>query len=719
MKHGGKRSPLVWALPVLACLLALVTVWLGIFFLPPAEDTPPAPVGATTAPRPETTTAATTAATTLLPTTATTTPPERGLSVTSHKSATVSTTEPMTVFTGTSDPAHPLYINGNEVPRTADGAFAVEMTLRPGNNPFVFSHKGEDTAYTVKYTFVVMKSHAPAKNQRYHSGATFTVVVEARRGSTVTATFQGKTISLQEATGLAQEGAADSPTFVDFAGSFTLPADNEKDLSLGKVTFAATHSGITDRASSGTVVCEKTEKPFVGEIVAFSAETFSGDTRDDDSRPTNNYLPAGTVDYVVGHTYYGEKEYLNLRCGRRVYVSKEDDLTGDPIPVVKTYAGTLPATNRVTVAEVDCTRRETVLTLNTAWKAPFLLDLLPQEYKNPEKQEYSIESATCEYVEITFCYAEAVSGRLSFPADHPVFSRAQVLKRGTDYVLRLYLKKAGNFYGWDAAYNEQGQLEFHFLHPAQVTPASNAYGADLTGVSILIDVGHGGQRIGAEGLDKNHPESERNLYLAKFLQAELKKLGATVVLNRTDDTALSSDQRCRQLKALRPDLCIAIHHDGSTSSRTNGFGGLYSTIFSKEPARYIYEATLATGLYDALEGNRNRLEWHYYFMARMTACPVVLTENGFMTSPTDHVGILSETANRQKARAIAQGVADYFLSIRQEKPFCPTTTTVTTTTTTTTTTGTGTSPTPSRSTATTAGLPTVTATGATTTTKER
>ena len=62
--------------------------------------------------------------------------------------------------------------------------------------------------------------------------------------------------------------------------------------------------------------------------------------------------------------------------------------------------------------------------------------------------------------------------------------------------------------------------------------------------------------------------------------------------------------------------------------------------------------------------NRNRLQWHYYFMARMSDCPVVLTENGFMSNATDFAGILSATTNAKKAQAIAQGVADYFLSIR-------------------------------------------------------
>lgn len=678
VKHGKNPSLLIWVAAVAACLAAAGLVWLGLSMLTPTEGPSYLPTGNTAV----TTVGTEVQAPTLPPTTTTTAPPEIGLSVTSHGDTTVTTAEPVTVFRGTSDPAHPLTLNGKAVERTADGAFAVECTLSPGNNRFTFAHKGKTVTYTVRYTFTVITAHAPSKNQRYQSGATVNVLVTARRGSTVTATFNGKTITLQPDEGLAQNGAAESATFVDYTGSFTLPSDNTTDLTLGKITFSATHSGVKNTASSGTIVCEKSKRSTVGEIVAFTAETFSGDTVDDDSRPTNNYLPAGTVDYVVGHSYYGDKEYLNLRCGRRVYVSKEGEDGEGPTPVSKSYIGTLPDKNRLSVAGVEAALRFTTLTFDTDWKAPFLLDLLPQTYKNPKKQEYSVEAVTCEYVEITFCYAAAVTGNVTFAADHPLFSRAQISQAGEHTVLRLYLKKKGAFYGWDAEYNEKGQLVFRFLHPAQVKTAKNAYGADLSGVTVLVDVGHGGNRSGALGLDKNHPESERNLYLAKLIEKELKSLGATVVLNRTGDTSISSDERCKQLKTLRPDLCIAVHHDSSTSSRPNGFGSLYSTLFSKEPARYIYEATVAAGLYNPnAGGNRNRLEWHYYFMARMTACPVVLTENGFMSSPTDHTGIISSDANHRKAKAITQGVVAYFLSIRSDTPFKPTQTTTTTTTT--------------------------------------
>ncbi len=689
-KHYAKTKWWLIAAVAAACVLAAV----GVAFLV-ASLARSAPAGGTVSSAVSvesvvTTTSASTSTTTTttLPSTTVTTTTTRAkyqkLSVTSHKSTSTSTNEPFTVFRGTSDPDSPLYLNGQEVKRDAVGVFSVEMTLKPGKNTFVFSHKGKDTAYTVTYQQVILRSCTPAGNQRYKSGASFTVSVEARVGSTVTATFNGKTITLKRSTGLGgDEEIQQSDHFATYSGSFTLPSDNTTDRNLGKVTFKVTCNGQTATKSSGSIVCEKAVKPVIGEIVTFSAETFDGNTSDDDSRPTNNYLPQGTVDYVVGRAYYGEKEYLRLRCGRRVYVEKTLSPSSKVVTVTKEYAGTLPQTNQLSVAAVQESEQCTRLILDTAWKAPFLLDLLPQKYTNPSTQDYTVTEVTCEYLQITFCYATELSGDISFDKNNPLFSRATVSRSGEHTVLRLYLRRVGQFYGWDASYNEKGQLEFYFLHPAQATVADNVYGADLSGIRIMLDVGHGATSVGAAGLDPKHPEGERNYYLAQLLKEELESMGATVLLNRTATGELNVDERCLALKKAKPNLCIAIHHDSNSSSRPNGFGAFHSTLFSVKAAKYIYDRTMAAGIYySAAANNRNRLEWHYYFVARMSDCPVVLTENGFMSSPLDHEGIVSDVVNRKKAQAIARGVADYFLSIRipGRQPLGTTATTATTTT---------------------------------------
>lgn len=699
-RHAVRPRWWMWTILAAAAvlLIAAVTAVCLLWPDPPAEEVPLSDRTAaitTVATADTTATDATTATTenTTVPFTTVTAAPKVTLTVTSHQQQKTTTTEPITTFTGTSDPRYPLKINGREVNRDKTGAFSVEYTLKAGDNTFTFSHKGEETTYTVHYRDVIMQSYVPSGSRSYQGGSSFAVVVSAREGSTVTATFRGKTITLRPATG--QGGDGDKPaseTFIDYSGSFTLP-ESTADKDYGVVTFKATYGGRTDTGRSGTIRGLKAKQRLIGEIVSFSAETFDGDKNDDDSRPTNNYFPQGTVDYVVGRSYFGDKEYLLLRCGRRVYVDKELSPPQHTVTVTKEYSGTLPSTNKLSVAQMEVTAKATYLTLNTNWKAPFFLDLLPQKYVNPSTQDYRVSSVTYEYVEITFCYATAVSGDLTIPKNHPLFTKATVKRQGEDTVMRLYLRNKGGFYGWDAYYNDDGQLVFYFLHPAQVLSADNGYGANLKGVTILLDVGHGYKSSGASGLDSDHPEGERNYYLATLIKRELESIGATVILNRTAKQDLDADQRCQHLKKVKPDLCIAIHHDANASSKPNGFGSFYSLPYSYAAAKQIYSATMAANIYDKnASNNRNRLQWHYYFMARMSDCPVVLTENGFMSSPLDHTGIVSDYTNWQKAQAITKGVAKYFLSLRLDGYAPPDKTVIVVTGTTTTTTTTATLP---------------------------
>ena len=179
--------------------------------------------------------------------------------------------------------------------------------------------------------------------------------------------------------------------------------------------------------------------------------------------------------------------------------------------------------------------------------------------------------------------------------------------------------------------------------------------------TIVIDAGHGGIDGGASGSNANHNEAERNLNLAYKIKEELVKAGAEVYMTRTDNSTSSTDDKITLLKEIKPDLCIAVHHDSNKSSSANGFSPYYSTPFSKNAAECISAQTQKlTSVYNKF----NETRWHYYFMCRTTNCPVVLTENGFMSNSYDYGNIVNEEANVQKAKAITRGIVDYFKSIQ-------------------------------------------------------
>lgn len=403
---------------------------------------------------------------------------------------------------------------------------------------------------------------------------------------------------------------------------------------------------------------------YIAEVITYTAETFNGLTSDDYSAPIRNYLPEGTVDYASTKTVSNSTmDYILLRCGRRVYVKKNNLPSSVKLPVVECYAGTLPDHNEIGFVSVSQEDHFTILTLDVLWKAPFYVNIAPQEYRDPSHRDYRVTDFTAEYIDITFCYATSFTGTVDLGKDNPLFRYAVAVQGESDCTLRLYLKETGAFYGYDSYYNENDQLCFKFLNPvAAAATSDNSYGADLTGIRIMIDVGHGGVDVGtvATASDgRSVYESNLNLSLAKVLCKELESMGATVILNRTDDSVIRVDDRTKMLKDIWPDICISIHQNSCPEdSSVSGFQMCYSTPFSYELGMLMYDHTMDAGIYK--EGSTS---WHYYYVAKQTNCPVVLMECGYVSNARDLANMESRTVLQQKAQAMAAAVAEYFLNM--------------------------------------------------------
>lgn len=592
------------------------------------------------------------------------------------------TVEEMLTFTGTADPAQSLSVNGQQVTCNSDGTFAYEVKLTPGVNEVILSHKGETVRYTVEYRYAVEK-FSPAGDMEYSGGATIQLSISVRDGSKVKAELGGSKIDMEKSDNQVGSGVAEG--FVLYTGTYRLPKNNTADQDMGKITYTVTYDGVTEVYTSGSIVCKKSAEVlssdpsvtpdygdyidvgsgYIVEIISYSAETFNGDTRDDYSDPRNNYLPEGTVDYASSKLVYdtsGNLAYRLMRCGRRVYVERRNYPATGKVAVVDCYQGTLPDHNEVGFASLEETGHYTVLTLDTLWKAPFYFDLAPQAYADPDNRDFSITTLTAEYVDITFCYATSFEGQVQIPSDNPLFRSATLTQNESDCTLRLYLKNKGSFYGWDSYYNDNGQLCFQFLNPVSATPASNAYGADLSGIRIMIDVGHGGLDGGAvatTATGKTIDEAECNLKLAQVLRAELESMGATVIMNREDDASLTVDERIQFLKEQAPDLCIAIHQNSiSGYPNISGCEVMYFGPTSQKAAEEIRKEIAGSGVYSS-----TKIRWYLYYVSRETVSPVVLVECGYMTNARDLANMLDADMLQRKAESMAQGIANYFLKI--------------------------------------------------------
>lgn len=583
------------------------------------------------------------------------------------------------MLVGTSDPKDALTLNGEAVERDESGMFSLELPLALGENRFTLVHRETTLEYSITRLNAV-KSFYPVEEMTYCSEASVLFEVVAKKGSQVTADFRGQTISLGLCADQLGSGAGEG--YCVYEGKYVLPS-LDADQELGTITYTVTHEGVTDTYTSGMIKglksvpildSDPTVTPtggsyidvgsgFIVEVVSKTAETLDGRTDDDNSSPLRNYLPKGTVDYastVLVHNAKAEQTYRVLRCGRRVYEAKRNYPAEQRDPIIMTYNGTLPDHNEVGFASITEQGNQTVLTLDTMWKAPFYFDVAPQEYTDPANRKFTFAELTVTHIDITFCYATKFTGPVVIPENHPLFSGAEVIQNTSDCTLRLFLRQTGGYYGWDAYYNEKDQLCFQFLKPATVKKADNAYGADLTGVKIMIDVGHGGADSGTMGTTggTKYSEASRNLALSKALQAELESMGASVYPNRVGNEPVTIEERLAYLKEISPDYCIAIHQNASVDTSVRGFEAFYYGPMSQKAAVKLWEAHRDSGVYTS-----RALMWHYYHLARQSICPVVLTENGYMSNDKDMAATVDQAAIAKKAKLLAQGIADYFLDI--------------------------------------------------------
>lgn len=633
----------------------------------------------------------------------------RELSISKPEKKTFTTSEKTILLAGASDPEFKLTLNGNVLERSELGYFSVDLELKDGSNTFVIEHKGVSETYKITYKRTIIKEISPTSKTTLPSQSILLVSCTAISGSNVSAKLGDIEVALTEAPIFDANGNSDSE-YSNYSGRINLPTVYDEDVSLGKISFTAKSKYGTDTKTGGNVNIIKEERPkppepsqpsvpsditssgstvsgsenppsggdawvmpnngkyvdvgtnYVAEVINWQAETFSSTDDSDYSKPTNNYLPKGTVDYCSAGVVSSSGGAMKiLRYGNMIYGTSSKG-----VKTLKIHDGiTLPDHNTVNTVGVGNTGRHTQITFDVLWKAPFRFDLAPQKYTDERNsnRDYTISSATFDHIDITFCYATLVTGEVVIPESDPVFSKAEWINNGSDYTLRLHLKKKGMFYGWSAEYNEAGQLVFSFLNPAKITAAENDYGYRLDGIVIAIDVGHGGKDCGALGSNKDFSESVLNLTLAEKLKSQLESLGATVVMTRYDnDSNPSSDERMKLLRTSKADYCIAIHRNASDRSAPQGFMSYHFNAFSSNAAKLVYKATEKAQLYkkDKWYGTK----WHYFYTCRQTDCPVVLTENGFMTNPTEFSDMIRDDFNLNCAKALTQGIVDYFKSIQ-------------------------------------------------------
>lgn len=226
----------------------------------------------------------------------------------------------------------------------------------------------------------------------------------------------------------------------------------------------------------------------------------------------------------------------------------------------------------------------------------------------------------------------------------------------TGFSLHFVFNEVDPLWGYHVEYTPEGGTRILLKHQPR---RSDAETGPLTGVTVMLDAGHGDTDMGAVGSASAEFPQEKDLNLALALAARyrLEQLGATVLMTRDTDVFHSLGERVEMLNAQRPDFFIALHHNSTLLNKDAGeLTGTECYWFYTE-GKPLAEALVSR--VSAAAGRQARGSFYnYFYVTRSNLCPAVLLETGFVSSPAEYQSCADAQTLWAEGGAIAQAVLD-------------------------------------------------------------
>ena len=548
----------------------------------------------------------------------------------SRPSADIKTSFEKFYLNGSSDPRKPLFLNGDPVEnRSAQGYFGVLVPLLEGANTFTLSQEGsyvtrsifretDSTAPAPMVKAEILKTSAFPKSQEYRTaGERITLSCKAPAGSKVSVKIGGKNYSMKPSGTAAKSSGLYADTF---SYVYTIPAftGTPRNIDLGEPVYTMNYNGTVKslKASAKVGVIMK-GSPFYAKVKKEVINTYNAANTSDGAAYE---LYSGMVDYITGMT----GNYVRLSLGQWI---KESD-------VVTYTSKTQP---RAVI-------KNAVFITGEWW------DSLKLSISTPVAAISSFDGAL-----LSLDIAAGSSAVLpKLPVNSP-FSSIFLSKSGNNTRYTLTLKENQSISGYYVQKTSTG-LTLNIKRPVK----SNDGNEPLSGITIMLDPGHGGTDSGATGpLGVEYSEKRINLSTAVKLQAELEKLGARVLVTRTADVNMSLEERLAASRNAKPDMFISLHansmEDNVDISKVDGFSVFYREKLSLPLAEIIFKNTL-----DTLSRKNKGLHNRNFYVTRNTWAPSVLIESGFVPNPNEFEWLIDENEQTRLARSISEAVVKYF-----------------------------------------------------------
>ena len=530
-----------------------------------------------------------------------------------------------TIF-GTSDPGKKLYMDGVEIERTGtSGLFAVTVDAPKKGATYTFSQGDSVRRITVKRSTGSetsgktsrLSSLSPASSLSARPDEAVTITCIGPSGGKVYANIAGKSILLS------QVAAADPGIPAKFKAEVVIPEDkfvSGEVTSLGQVFYTLIYNGETKNYNSAGEVFAVGD----GARLAIRASCNLAGI-EPSPETTGNFtatLRTGCADYVVDET----DDWYGLAMGG--YIKKEHS-----IPVT----GNGDIQNTVTAV-----KRET-------------------------GENYELLRLSC--TNIPAFKGEIDGKKLRLTLYNTVYSDFGSIDRESElfYIVNPIDNKDGTItvavlakhtlWGWDIQTDEESGTLTVALKKQPVL--SGDLEKPLSGITVAVCSGHGGPDPGALSPAGEYGvnEAEINLANTMTIAESLERLGAKIVLLVSDGSKLDTYGRTDPAREAFVDVYICCH---ANSVAENADANLWcgtevyyhydeSAEFSQKLVDYISAATRRDN-----EGSKQ----DYYSVTRLTLCPAVMLEVGFVSNPLELESLIDKADIQKTALAVTKAVME-------------------------------------------------------------
>ena len=185
---------------------------------------------------------------------------------------------------------------------------------------------------------------------------------------------------------------------------------------------------------------------------------------------------------------------------------------------------------------------------------------------------------------------------------------------------------------------------------------------------IVLDAGHGGADPGKVG-ENDVLEKDLNLTIVYKLKTLFENKGFKVVLTRTDDKALVSEDsknvkvedlrnRVALIEKNKPNITIRIHQNTIPDASVSG----PQVFFFKQSAEgEKIAAIVQQALNEQLDPPKKRVSKSNddYYILKKTSSPTVIVECGFLSNETEAANLTDDAYQDKLALAIYSGICQY------------------------------------------------------------